>query len=254
MDFPVPKSNYDIIFSEENKDRWFYEDMELFLNSLVECDFCGERFEEKYKIQDHFDKIHFFRIERDCGESFEIKPVVINKPETDFPTPKRVPDHRDYQILFCEKNKDRWFYEDMELFLNSLFECDICGKRFEKKSDIHSHFNQTHFRRFECKICGERFQKKFEKIQHFSQYHNTRFECMLCGKMFHQIRRLKQHQSRNHSLKQLTCRFCDKNFQRSDDLKRHEKTHIMEKTLQCKICLKYLKTKTTLKNHQKICH
>ncbi|XP_066991563.2 zinc finger protein Xfin [Anabrus simplex] len=85
-----------------------------------------------------------------------------------------------------------------------LFECKICGKKFEMKAQLNGH-SSTHL--FKCKYCGKQFVNKFQLTRHFKTYKHSKllpYECKdpSCRKKFPDANRLNMHMKLHAIIKQ----------------------------------------------------
>lgn len=92
-------------------------------------------------------------------------------------------------------------------------ECDLCHKRFCRKSELKLHLQKHRGERpFLCTDCGKSFAQKSHLTCHLTMHSEERpYSCVLCEKSFKKKELLKHHMKLhggkyiNSSLKKIYC-------------------------------------------------
>lgn len=163
----------------------------------------------------------------------------------------------------------------------SIYECQLCGFKFETFGAIERHMN-VHFRNYVCKDCGTGFVTKYRLKVHVKSMHAEgcypceecgkvfttpqkhknhvdtvhkmvkRFKCTKCPERFSEYFRRQKHMVEIHGVAPLSykCNVCDKSFDRRYTLSRHMKRdHLEERDFQCELCSYKCFTNNELRVH-----
>lgn len=163
----------------------------------------------------------------------------------------------------------------------SIYDCQICGFKFETFGAIERHMN-VHFRNYVCKDCGTGFVTKYRLKVHIKSMHAEgcypceecgkvfttpqkhknhvdtvhklvkRFKCTKCPERFSEYFRRQKHMVEVHGVAplQYKCNVCDKSFDRRYTLSRHMKRdHLEERDYQCELCTYKCFTNNELRVH-----
>lgn len=150
----------------------------------------------------------------------------------------------------------------------SYVECDICLKRVTTKHlPDHKlrHANQRPT--FECKICDKVFNyksnlKSHNRIIHTNMSKRQKFECNICSKSFLSRGSLTKHEYKTHHIvqpEQFECDYCQKLFQTKHGLETHINMHLKYNTFtreskaklyRCEYCLKSFSSFNEMKVHE----
>lgn len=82
-----------------------------------------------------------------------------------------------------------------------IFECEKCGKVFNKKDHIKTHFEQVHLKKKKmCITCKQKFHplglKRHQRENCMGSI--KKIECTICGKMFTREEHRKKHKEQFH--------------------------------------------------------
>lgn len=135
------------------------------------------------------------------------------------------------------------------------YDCDLCDKKFGKKSGLDRHFMTVHQKQknFMCDLCDKAFGEKAQLKKHKRTHSNIDDStfCLICCENFKNIR---EHYEKNHQNLKNVCQNCFKRFSRRQELEVHlKKCHrILQHLLFCDCCNKIFSNKLLLKRHLKI--
>ncbi|CAL4161020.1 unnamed protein product, partial [Meganyctiphanes norvegica] len=164
----------------------------------------------------------------------------------------------DYHISKLESNGKCRIFEKM----NNLFLCETCGEGFSWREKLEKHLrlaeqHGTHnqkellmFGDFQCNMCGKTFNKRTTYLQHV-KWHEDREDipCVICGTMFKQTE-LRRHLMEVHSNDSLPCSYCGKLFTSRKYLEKHEIVH-QGGNFPCPECGKTFSQKSNMQQHLK---
>ncbi|XP_044142763.1 zinc finger protein 773-like [Bufo gargarizans] len=134
------------------------------------------------------------------------------------------------------------------------FQCDECGRQFNKHSGLFSH-TRTHTgeKPFPCSDCGKCFKLKSDLVKHQRIHTGERpYSCSVCGKCFTIRSNLVTHERIHTGEKPYSCPQCGKCFARSTVLVKHQQTHTGEKPHPCSVCGRCFTDRSNLVKHQRI--
>ncbi|XP_061929470.1 oocyte zinc finger protein XlCOF6.1-like [Apis cerana] len=135
-----------------------------------------------------------------------------------------------------------------------LFECDFCGKQFDRKSLLASHMKQHRHR---CKTCNQTFRLRKDLKQHTEQVHGpVLYPCTICEYKSNNRWTLKDHFIRKHTSSfDYSCSVCGKQFKIKNDMVQHAKQmHSNAPPIICTVCGHACKSVPSLKAHMKYRH
>lgn len=136
------------------------------------------------------------------------------------------------------------------------FECDLCGKHFAQKMNLHTHLVRhvnSNIRRFTCEICGYAFLHKSVMQRHMLIHTNTRaFACDLCPRTFIQQGCLHKHRLAHMQIRNFVCPHCDKAFVGKAGLRNHVGIHTGDRAFGCFFCSKTFFNTSSATMHRKI--
>ncbi|XP_069696533.1 gastrula zinc finger protein XlCGF26.1-like [Periplaneta americana] len=129
--------------------------------------------------------------------------------------------------------------------------CNICGKRFVRKSKLNEHVaRHVGGRPHVCEVCGKRFTERSSLKKH-AMFHTGQkaHVCDVCGKRFILLAHLKTHTLIHTGQKSHVCDVCGKRFSQLGNFRTHALLHTGEKPFSCNLCGKSFAQKNTLKIH-----
>ncbi|KAJ1524552.1 hypothetical protein ONE63_011040 [Megalurothrips usitatus] len=106
------------------------------------------------------------------------------------------------------------------------FFCDLCDRRYKKKSHLERHQRvHTGVRPYPCPTCDKRFAVRSILNQHIRVHTGERpFACNICSQRFPQKSGLMTHMML-HNGKPFKCEYCVKSFVSNHKLMLHQKCH-----------------------------
>ena len=174
-------------------------------HASVKCSDCGKLFKDRKLLNAHRVKVHKedpFSC-KGCTDTFLTKSLL----QTHI---KLVHNDNDIDLPVTEKKL-------------VSFDCEICGKKFNRKSRFDSHWETHEKSRLKCDVCDAQY-KSFDELMLHSCDDNMH-PCPECTLRFKQRALLNQHIGRVHKDKPFVCRFCKKKFATQPALKGHENSH-----------------------------
>ncbi|KAI5737650.1 hypothetical protein M8J76_015387 [Diaphorina citri] len=167
-----------------------------------------------------------------------------------------------YNCLLCESLENRDAKDiishvrtvhDIKLYI-----CDMCGKEFMKRSELHIHLDEHMSMQeegeFQCEVCNRIFNSlrlyRVHKKLHFQQPKN--YFCDLCGKRFSSRSIMEDHLVSHTGARPYECKTCKKTFVSKYTYKAHLVTHTDRKRpFSCEKCDKSFYTQQNLVQHEK---
>lgn len=134
------------------------------------------------------------------------------------------------------------------------YECEPCGKVYDKKTSFMSHYRDFHDRnprRFVCEICGVAYTRDISLQGHMNVHAGLKpFKCDICGQGFARKYGVQNHMRSHTKEKKFFCHYCNKGFSFLTDKKRHETTHTGVHLYNCEWCKKGFNRKKALNEHE----
>ena len=106
--------------------------------------------------------------------------------------------------------------------------CNVCDATFICKASLLTHVQNIHLgeTRFECDVCLRRFFKKSSFDLHRATHFEAALSCQFCSKKFKDSTGLKRHEKIHTGVKKFRCHLCDHAFVQSTPFWAHmEKRH-----------------------------
>ncbi|XP_017776177.1 PREDICTED: zinc finger protein 70-like [Nicrophorus vespilloides] len=130
------------------------------------------------------------------------------------------------------------------------YECEICEKRFNKKSNLWKHIHiHTGEKRFQCDVCNKKFSQNANLKKHKLIHDGIKpYSCTYCQKAFTQRANLDKHIRIHTGEKPYGCIICNNSFAQQSNLHKHMLIHQGVK-YQCEDCTATFTQKANLKKH-----
>lgn len=132
------------------------------------------------------------------------------------------------------------------------FECDICYKRFMRRSNLVTHLAlHSKERPHKCSECGKNFAKATDLNLH-KHLHKGSYTCEVCNKPFVTKSKLERHSKSHSGVKDHACPVCNKMFAEKNNMLVHMSLHSGERPYVCSACNKSFRTHSRLIDHRKV--
>ncbi|CRK95900.1 CLUMA_CG009346, isoform A [Clunio marinus] len=213
-----------------------------------QCDICGLTATCKFNISSHMNTHKEFRTKdfqcQICGNSYFNKNVLRYHILKNHEKPKHLTCSLYSRTFTTEEGIESHKLRPCHL------PCEVCGKMILNK-ELKPHLNTVHFniKPYQCDICGRKFNKKTPLAYHLNTHIDFRtkdFDCQICESSYLSKAALRSHILKNHERpKHLTCSLCRRCFKTEKSLKNHK---LRPCRLPCEVCGKIL-LKENLKHH-----
>ncbi|CAH0393851.1 unnamed protein product [Bemisia tabaci] len=132
-------------------------------------------------------------------------------------------------------------------------QCPVCGKEYKDIRTLNSHLKVHGEPEFECQICDKKFHRKSILRRHLLSVHSSfKFQCSLCPSSFSTDNAYQLHMKSMHSQQSpFKCKYCEKVLNRKVNLEQHEQSHLKSK-VPCPDCTRTFITHEGLEKHRKI--
>ena len=200
----------------------------------AKCEICSKNFCDRYTLKRHVETVHNKKKKLEC----EICHLKIERRDT-------------YR---------RHMYQSHNIGEQKIWQCELCEKTFNIKSNLNRHTKTTHINKFECEICHLSLANIHTYRRHLYQTHNVGkhkfWLCDHCEKTYTVEKSLDYHTKFAHE-KKLGCDICHLNFASRYLYKSHMSQihNLGEQTIwQCDRCEKTFTDKSNLNRHGKSAH
>ncbi|XP_063631888.1 zinc finger protein 761-like [Cydia splendana] len=130
--------------------------------------------------------------------------------------------------------------------IDEVFECETCGKTFNKIFYFTSHMQLHEYnlkivetKTYSCETCGKQFETK-KLLREHELTHVTRdyreYSCEFCGKTFGYMYQLTSHTRVHTGEKPYKCTMCTRRFAWTSSLACHERSHTRQKPDVSNVC------------------
>ncbi|KAL1404528.1 hypothetical protein pipiens_018841 [Culex pipiens pipiens] len=174
------------------------------------CFICNTLLESRTELMCHLTEAHATKIDYRCKEC-----------DKSFP-------------LVSSFNHHLGFH-DLE---NRPLKCNFCPLGFSTNDSLRNHEVREHnanhqkkitkriARQFQCDTCGKTFNKGYQLTEHDDFYHKNRgAECKLCSRTFPSKNLLQKHQLVHSRERNYRCDQCGQAFTKSEILRAHKMKH-----------------------------
>ena len=239
------------------------------------CDICQSDFKSKSSLRCHKREVHQ-KLEEDvpcnfCGQLFSHKKKLQNHILGKHKAAKcKLCEHISESRVDLKRHMKEKHAESIPKSVEKEAFCDICGKVFQGSSSLKGHIAAVHNKESKsfCPTCGngfsftpnnKRFQKHVQMCGDKIEANRTKrnLSCEVCGKVFTKSYNLKVHMSKHTGSRNFACALCGKDFVAKRTLIQHtERNHPeflsqfeVEKNRPCDKCEKSFATRTDLWEH-----
>ncbi|XP_011297654.1 zinc finger protein 2 homolog [Fopius arisanus] len=119
-------------------------------------------------------------------------------------------------------------HESVEEQVERPHVCPECDLRFDRASQLDYHQRSVHLgeRTQTCQICGKRFFRKTDLNTHLNIHLGTNQSvCNICGRKFNHVSNLIRHSRIHAGMKPYPCSVCGKRFTQISSVVRHKRIH-----------------------------
>ena len=136
----------------------------------------------------------------------------------------------------------------------TLFECDICGEKFDAEGDLRKHA-LTHVVRneYNCIKCVRNFKTESELRKHALTHKvMNAYNCNKCDRTFGIESELREHAQTHLEVNEFNCNKCERKYSDMNKLRRHDwRSH---REIECNICSERLTSRQDISEHRRTRH
>ncbi|CAH0547711.1 unnamed protein product [Brassicogethes aeneus] len=226
---------------------------------IFKCDYCQKEYKHKGSFLHHLKTCSCLHALHGSGSTMSICPecrtpctskeVLIEHIKTT---------HNSKNLHICNvcnhvAHSNRTLSYHMLKHENKVYQCEICGKSFNRKNllsihkKMHSQQNSTQVL---CPICGKSFHYKSGMVYHMKMHNQTRdYVCNICDKRFYMKAVLNRHVRCHTGDRPYACQYCEKKFYSKSEMLKHEMLHTGVRPHKCQFCDKGFTQKFNLELH-----
>lgn len=165
--------------------------------------------------------------------------------------------------LFLKPAEEECEENSMDSDLNNLsglgeYICSLCNFKCRSLSSLQSHrlIHKSNFTKcqYNCNVCGKQFDKAQTLSHHFRVTHEfPKVTCNICGCVcVHEMALISHY--KKHEPKQFSCDKCEAEYNNAKDLENHKKTHITNLLYACNKCGEGFSSTTEVSLHLRHVH
>lgn len=231
-----------------------HRDLERRQQDTFECHFCGFQVKNKFLLKKHLLKKHTAGVYchhcarvYDTREAYQHHAAEVRKKKTDifvcdvcginFKNHVSLVNHRsvhfptDNPCKLCPKvckslrslkSHVDWFHAEKKFF------CEICGRRYAKKSFLNKHIKDDHNTPKACDICNKSYLPVRLKLHMKLHSEERPYSCPYnpCNDKFKTVTSLRKHVYQHSKLRPYNCLHCETGYYSTDYLRTHyERSH-----------------------------
>ncbi|CAG9789656.1 unnamed protein product [Diatraea saccharalis] len=178
--------------------------MNLHYNNFI-CPTCGAGFVNSFRLSRH-ETTHVKKKSsypcNYCGQVFAAESKKKAHVNTEH---KGIAGHSVCQI--CKARFKNYYQKTrhmIQVHNAEKINCDICGKKFNLKSNLMLHMRGVHLkeRPYECSVCSMGFFIKRHMLGHYMAAHTNerKYKCDVCGKGYATQNSRRKHMKKNHGI------------------------------------------------------
>ena len=235
------------------------------------CESCGKSFSRSADVKRHMNSLHDDKndinqkslheshLKIEISKNKHSKSYICEVCCTSFLTKKSFSNHfisahnhhRQKEIKKLARKNDA---------TTSLFQCDICEKRFDEKRNLRWHKEWHGEWIYECDICNKKLPSKQILGSHKNR-HRQKSCRWNCGQTFQSHGgRMKHERTKHYQNKPMEriCDICGKPCLNEIQLKEHKKTHMnpseRNDEYKCSVCFDIFESRRKMENHKRLLH
>ena len=178
------------------------------------CHICDEKFDNAESLNTHISNVHV-----KC-------PLCSTVSLNEVQHKDHIEEQHNFECNICAKHFQTKTELEGHKNSNHYSSCPMCNIVFNSIDDFSEHFKAEHI--FQCGTCAKEFGTKDDLERHINITHTH--VCNTCKEIFNSETLLKEHKDGRHSNK---CQTCGKSFQDKSNLTEHIK---QEHEYVCEMC------------------